>query len=146
MHLIMILTALTVAWWLRSSWNGIQGSWRQRWETALFLYLFPPLLLFMTAIAVLCMGPQGKMGGMYTGSISYVLALISLTFFAGLCIKLAWLGLQSVLSCRNFPVLELEGKQVRLLETEILFAGQIGFWQPELVVSLGLLQSLSPLI
>lgn len=144
MHLLMIFTALTVACSLRGSWNGPTGSWSQRWQRSLFLFLFPPLLIFMTAIAVLCMGPQGKMGGMYTGSISYVLALISLTFFALLCIKQAWQGWQSVRSCRNFPVVDVEGKPVRLLDTQALFAGLIGFWQPELVVSLGLLQTLSP--
>ncbi len=144
MHLIMILTALAVAWCLRCSWTAPQGSWSVRWRQALFLFLFPPLLIFMTAIAVLCMGPQGKMGGMYTGWFSYVLALISLAIFDILCIKLAYGGWQSVKSVRNCPLVNLEGKQVRLLNTEALFAGQIGFWQSELVISQGLLQTLSP--
>lgn len=144
MHLIMILTALSVAWWLRSTWNPLPGSWSVRWERSLFLFLFPPLLIFMTAIAVLCMGPQGKMGGMYTGEISYLLALIFLTIVVILCVKLVFQGSQTVKAARSFPVAHLEGEQVRLLNTEALFAGLIGFWQPELVVSQGLLQNLSP--
>ncbi|WP_193197767.1 M56 family metallopeptidase [Nostoc sp. MG11] len=144
MHLMMIVIVLAVAWWLRSSWNQPQGSWNLRWRRSLFLFLFPPLLIFMTAIAVLCMGPQGQMGGMYTGWFSYVLALISLAFFAILCIKLAFQGLQSVKSARNCHLIKLEDREVRLLQTGALFAGQIGFWQPELVVSQGLLQTLSP--
>ena len=144
MHLIMILTALTVAWCLRSFGSNFQGSWSVRWRRSLFLFLFPPLLIFMTAIAVLCMGPQGKMGGMYTGWFSYVLALISLAIFDILCIKLAFAGWESVKSVRNCPLVNLEGKQMRLLNTEALFAGQIGFWRSELVISQGLLANLSP--
>lgn len=144
MHLIMILNALAVAWWLRSSWNHHQGSWSLRWQRSLFLFLFPPLLIFMTAIAVLFMGTQGEMGGMYTGSISYVVALIYMAFFAILCVKLAFQGWQSVESARKCPLVNLGDKRARLLQTGALFAGQIGFWQPELVISQGLLQTLSP--
>lgn len=144
MHLIMILTALAVSGILRCSVYNSQGSWNVRWRRSLFLFLFPPLLIFMTAIALIFMGPQGKMGGVYTGWFSYLLALIFLAFFAVLCIKLALQGWQSVKSARDCPLINLEGTQVRLLKTEALFAGQIGFWQPELVVSQGLLQTLSP--
>ena len=144
MHLIMILTALTVAWCLRTSLIDFEGSWSVRWRRSLFLFLFPPLLIFMTAIAVLCMGPQGKMGGMYTGWFSYVLTLISLAIVDILCIKLAFGGWQSVKSIRNCPLIYVEGKQMRLLSTEALFAGQIGFWRSELVISQGLLETLSP--
>ncbi|KAB8320217.1 M56 family metallopeptidase [Tolypothrix campylonemoides VB511288] len=144
MHLIMIVAAFFIACWTRYQWRQPQGSWSQRWQTTLFLFLFPPLLIFMTAIALICMGPQGKMSGLYTGWFSYVLALSSLAFFAVLCIKLAWGGWQSVKSTRSYPLVNLTGKQARLLDTKALFAGQIGFWQPELVLSQGLLQTLSP--
>lgn len=144
MHLMMILATVAIGSWLRASWIGSQGSWNLRWRRSLFLFLFPPLLLFMTAIAVLCMGTQGKMGGMYTGWVSYILALMYLAFFAIMCIKLVILGWQSVKSARNCPLVSVGGTEVRLLDTGALFAGQIGFWQPELVVSEGLLQTLSP--
>ncbi|MBD2358778.1 M56 family metallopeptidase [Tolypothrix sp. FACHB-123] len=143
-HLIMILTAVAVAWGLRSSWNGAQGNWNLRWRRSLFLFLFPPLLLLMTAIAVLCMGPQGKMAGMYTGWGSYFLALCYLGVFSIFCIKVTIQGWQSVQSARNCPLVNVGNKQIRLLNTDALFAGQIGFWHPELVVSQGLLQTLSP--
>lgn len=144
MHLMMILIAVTVAWWLRTSGNATQGSWNLRWRRSLFLFLFPPLLIFMTANAVVCMGTQGKMGGMYTDSFSYVLALICLGLFAILCLKQSFQGWQSVKSARQCPQVNLAGKQIRLLETGALFAGQMGFWQPELVISQGLLTTLSP--
>lgn len=144
MHFIMIVAALFIACSIRYQWRPPQGSWSQRWQTTLFLFLFPPLLIFMTAIAIICMGPQGKMSGLYTGWFSYVLALSSLAFFAVLCIKLTWGGWQSVKSTRSCPLVNLTGRQARLLNTGALFAGQIGFWQPELVLSQGLLQTLSP--
>ncbi|NMG09572.1 M56 family metallopeptidase [Brasilonema sp. UFV-L1] len=144
MHLIMIVTALFIACWTRYQWTQSQGTWNERWQYVLFLFLFPPLLIFMTAIAIICMGPQGKMSGLQTGWLSYLLALSSLAFFAILCIKLAWGGWQSVKSARNCSLIHLENKQVRILDTGVLFAGQIGFWQPELVLSQGLLQTLSP--
>ncbi|MBE9006160.1 M56 family metallopeptidase [Fortiea sp. LEGE XX443] len=144
MHLIMIMTALTVSWILRCSWTDPQSNWNNRWRRSLFLFLFPPLLIFMTAIALLFMGPQGKMGGAYTGWFSYDLAFCGLGYFAFLCIKLALQGWQSVESARHSPLVNLDGRPVRLLNTPALFAGQIGFWQPELVVSQGLLQTLSP--
>ncbi|WP_026732567.1 M56 family metallopeptidase [Fischerella sp. PCC 9605] len=144
MHLLMIFAALTLACWFRCSWTDFQGSWAERWRRALFFFLFPPLLLFMTAIALLCMGPQGKMGGLQTGCFGYVVALSCLGFFAILCLKRAWQGWRSVKSTRSCPLVNIASKQVRLLNTGALFAGQIGFWQPELVLSQGLLQILSP--
>lgn len=143
MHVLIIFAAIAVACWIRSSWNEPQGSWGVRWRRSLFLFLFPPLLIFMTAIALLCMGPQGQMGGLQTGCFGYMLALFSLAFFAILCIKLIWQGWQSVKSARNCPQANLAGRQVRLLNTDALFAGQIGFWRPELVISQGLVQTLS---
>lgn len=144
MHLLMILTALTVSWVVRGSWINSPGNWEARWQRTLFFFLFPPLFILMTAIALLCMGPQGKMGGVYTGWFSYVLALTFLGYFSFLCVKLAIGGWRSLQSARHCPLINFEGKQVRLLDTKALFAGQIGFWHPELVVSEGLLQTLSP--
>jgi Zn-dependent protease with chaperone function len=145
MHLFMIITALAIAYRLRSSGNIPQGNWHLRWQKTLFLFLFPPLLIFMTVTAVVCMGTQGKMGGMYTNSFSYILALISLGFFNILVLKLVLGGWKAIKSARECPQVNLNGKQVRILQTKALFAGQIGFWQPELVVSEGLLETLSPI-
>ncbi|TAF03777.1 MAG: M56 family peptidase [Nostocales cyanobacterium] len=143
MHLLMIIAAVTVACWLRYSGSIPQGNWHLRWQRALFLFLFPPLLIFMTLTAVMCMGTQGTMGGMYTDSFSYLLSFIFLGLFNILGLKLAFQGWKSVKSLRECPQLNLAGKQARLLQTGALFAGQMGFWQPQLVVSQGLLQTLS---
>lgn len=144
MHLLMILAGLGLAYLLRSSGFQQKGNWTQRWQKALLLFLFSPLLLMMTAVAVLCMGPQGKMMGFYTGWFSYYLVLgcIAVTIFVG--IKLAFEAWQSVEQIRTYPQLELEGSKVRLLDHAIPFSAMIGFWQPELVVTQGLLQKLQP--
>ena len=144
MHLLMIVIAIICAWKIRKFHKPIEGNWYERWRKTLFLFLFPPLLIFMTAFALLCMGPKGEMGGVQTGWFGYVLALHSIAFFTFLCLKLGWQGWQSVKSARNCPLINLAGKQVRLLDAGALFAGQIGFWKPELVVSEGLIQALSP--
>lgn len=145
MHLVLILAVVAVAWWLRLQWrHPLQGSWRQRFERALFLFLFPPLLLLITAIAVLCMGPQGQMIGLRAGWFSYALAASFLGVAGVLCLKLAWQGWQSIRRVNKCPKIKRENQLIRILDTEALFAGQIGFWQPELVVSQGLLETLSP--
>ncbi|MDJ0798916.1 MAG: M56 family metallopeptidase [Calothrix sp. MO_167.B12] len=144
MHLVMILTAVTVACWIRYQWREAQGSWIVRWRRSLFLFLFPPLLILMTAIALVCMGPQGQMGHWQVGWLGYVISLSLLVFLALMCIRLTWQGWLSVKSAHQCPQIILDGKQARLLCTEALFAGQIGFWQPELVISQGMVNSLSP--
>lgn len=142
MHLFMILAALGLAWGLRSGWSYPLGNWSNRWQRALGLFLFPPLLLMMTAIAVLCMGPKGQMGGLQTGWFSYLLTLGFLGFAGVLVLKLASEGWVCVQQTRTYPQIELGGKPVRLLNANVLFSGQIGFWEPELVVSQGLLQTI----
>jgi Zn-dependent protease with chaperone function len=144
MHLLMICTAIIIACYLRNCWQQSQRNWHLRWQKTLFSFLFPPLLIFMTAIALACMGPQGQMGGLQTSWFSYVLALSYLIFCGILAIKQLWQGWQSLKSTRNCPAVNLAGRQVRLLDTKALFAASIGFWQPELVISQGLVQTLSP--
>jgi Zn-dependent protease with chaperone function len=143
MHLVIISTALAAAFWIRQVTN-IQGSWNRRWRQALFFFLFPPLLVFSTALALLCMGTQGRMGIWQTGCISYLLAFCSLFAFVIMLLKLAYQGFLSIQSTRKYPLILLENQPVRLLNTQAMFAGQIGFWHPQLVISEGLLQNLSP--
>jgi len=144
MHLVMILAALGLAWLLRLSWSQATGNWRQRWQRGLLLFLLPPLLLLMTALAVLCMGPQGQMIGLNTGWFSYFLVLGGVCLAVIFCLKLASEGWQSLRQIRTYPQIHLEGRLARLLDSPILFSAQIGFWQTELVVSQGLLQTLKP--
>jgi Zn-dependent protease with chaperone function len=197
MHLLMILAALGLAWLLRLAWHQPTGNWSQRWQRALLFFLLPPLLLLMTAVAVLCMGPQGEMMGLHTGWLSYWLVFGGVGIAVCFCLKLAAEGWQSLQQVRTYPQIELrngewemgnvfqetrqkaegrgqkgrgfEGRReedlilflpflaggkrnqlggspatARLLESPTLFIAQIGFWQPELLVSQGLLHKLQP--
>ncbi len=75
MHLFLIVMALSGAIALRLSWRGNAETWHNRWHAALLAFLLPPLLLLMTAIAIVCMGDRGQMIGMETGRLSYYLAI-----------------------------------------------------------------------
>jgi Zn-dependent protease with chaperone function len=154
MHILMIVVVLAIAWCVRSleivpPTTNHRMCWISRWQRGLFLFLFPPLLLFSNAIALLCMGTQGMMGSWHTGRFSYFFSLSYLLISVLFGIYLAYKGWISVQSARNNPQIQLNHIQfseqkIRLLTTGALFAGQIGFWQPELVISQGLLKSLSP--
>ncbi len=143
MHLLIIFAALIVACIIRYQWTQNIVRWNERWHKTLFFFLFPPLLIFTTTFALLFMGPQGTMGGLRTGCYGYGIALLGIGFAAIVCVKQAWKGWLSVKSTRDCPQVNVGGKKVRLLSTGALFAGQIGFLKPELVLSSGLLQTLS---
>ncbi len=142
MHLVMILGALGLAWFLRCGEFEPMGNWTERWQRALLLFLFPQLLLLMTALAVCCMGPQGQMIGLQAGWLGYLLALgfLGLAGVSGL--KLASEGWRSLRQVRTYSEINLDGKLARVLETDVPFSAQMGFWQSSLVVSQGLLKTL----
>lgn len=142
MHLYIMLAAVGLAIGLRMGRFCPMGSWTERWHRALLIFLLPPLLLCQTGLAVLWMGPQGEMLGCQAGWWGYWLALGGLTWAGILWLILAISAWQSVQQVRRCQL--MEGRTARILERPVLFCAQIGFWQPELVVSEGLLQTLTP--
>lgn len=150
MHLIMLLFSLGLVWWLRCrgfspenlSGQTPAGSWIERWQRTLTLFLFPPLLLLLTALSVLCMGPQGQMIGLQAGGFGYWFAVGLLVFAAAICFKRVWQGWYALRQTCCCPKLNIHGKTVRLLDVPMLFAAQVGFWQSELAISQGLLDTL----
>jgi Zn-dependent protease with chaperone function len=142
MHLVMILVSLALAIYLRCGNCNYTGNWLERWQKGLLLFLFPQLLILMTALAIVCMGPQGKMVGLQAGWFSYLLALgfLGLAIFSVL--KLAIEGWISLRQIRSYSQINLDGKLARILDKDFPFIAQIGFWQPELIVSQGLLNTL----
>ncbi|AFY70961.1 peptidase M56 BlaR1 [Thalassoporum mexicanum PCC 7367] len=156
MHLVMILSAIAFAWGLRQAtplWLGsnrqisnqnVTHDWHQRWWRSLFLLTFPPLLVLTTSLAVLCMGHHGLMVGLPASKSGCAIAV-------GICIYLVLIGLQLFISIRNstrqiatYNKIELDGKSARVLEVPTLFAAQVGLWQPELVISRGMLTEFTP--
>ncbi|GET40353.1 M56 family metallopeptidase [Microseira wollei] len=142
MHLIIILAALLLAWYLRLQWSDSAQNWAKRWQCALLCFALPPLLLIITAASILCMGPNGYMADLDNGLFSYFLALGFAAWALVKCLQLAFRGYGGVQQIRASTQTNIGDKSARILDTSALFSAQIGFWQPELVVSQGLLQKL----
>lgn len=149
MHLLMILSALSLAWlcrtygyrWLESKRD--QWTWAQRWQGNLLVFLWSPLLLLMTAIAVLYMGPQGHMVWVRENGWSYGIAAVFVGVAACLNLKLlmeGWSSLQRIYAC---PQTRIQGHSAYQIDHALPYAAQVGFWQSELVITKGLVQVLS---
>jgi Zn-dependent protease with chaperone function len=144
MHLSLILLTLGVAVLIRAVWRKRENSWIKRWQSALTAFLLPPLLLIVTSFAVLCMGTQGQMLGLQVGWLGYSLALGFVGFAGVSLLGLAGQGWRSLQQIRTYPTLDLADQTGYLLDSSAMFAAQVGFWQSELLISRGVLQSLTP--
>lgn len=153
MHVAMIVAVLILAVGLRwlyppilNSLGRLQMSYQERWQRALILFLFPPLLIIATAIAVLCMGPKGQMLGFHGGWFSYVVALAFTIYAIVWGCTLVWQGITAVRKISCYPrsefATQLAQQTVRELDSPEIFAAQVGFWHPQLAVSKGMLKTL----
>ncbi len=142
MHLALFVVVIgtTVAGRLR--WH--QHNADHRWQIALATFLLPPLCLMTTAGAVLFMGNNGQMLGHPVGNLGYLTAAGFFSLAVGQLGLSAWQGWRSLRTVRSLPQMTLEGYVCRQLDIEIPFAAQIGFWTPTLVVSRGLVETLTP--
>jgi Peptidase family M48 len=142
MHFLMWVTAFSLAVGLRwVNWQGGQ-TWTGRWHRTLGAFVLPPLLMVMTAVAIVCMGPNGQMGHWHTGWWSYLCAIVGLGYVGGLGLKLTWQAHLTQQQVRQYDCKLLHDQPSRWIDSPLPFIAQIGFWQPELVVSQGLLQTL----
>jgi Zn-dependent protease with chaperone function len=150
-HFVMIFGSLCLAWGLRYVWQNRDhlthaASWQMRWQKALVCFVLPPLLVVITAIAVLCMGAEGQMIGLQAGRLSYAIALIFWVYSIVRIGQLAWGGWQSLQKLQDLVIesenVNLVNEPVKLLNMPMLFAAQIGFWRSHLFVSQGLLDTL----
>ena len=142
MHLLMIVISLGLAIGVRLLPAKPTKNWVGRWQRSLILFLFPPLFLIVTAIAVLWMGCQGQMFGITTGWFSYLLAFV---FIIVGCILLGRMFYQACLSIqeiRIYPQELIEGKMAKIIETEFPYSAQVGLWKSELIISRGMLNIL----
>jgi Zn-dependent protease with chaperone function len=142
MHLIFLFGAWSLVWWLRYTHTQIFGTWSDRWQGTLSGFLLPPLLLFASAIAVIWMGPHGRMVWWWEGWLSYLLAIGFGLWAAIWWFKLAIEGRRTIQQVRSYSQTNLNGNLVRLIDLPTLYSAQVGFWQPELVITQGLLDAL----
>jgi Zn-dependent protease with chaperone function len=143
MHLIVSIAILALAWRLRYTWSETGASWSQRWDRTLAIFLLPPLLLFTSAIAIIWMGPHGRMVWVGNDWLSYDLAIGFLGFAVFYWLKLARSGRLMLRQVRTYPTTELDGNSFRLLNLATPYIAQIGFWEPELVISQALIDTLN---
>ncbi|WP_219884592.1 M56 family metallopeptidase [Merismopedia glauca] len=118
------------------------GNWSSKWPRSLFSFIFPPLLLLMTALAVLCMGTNGTMLGFEGSKIGYTFALGLWLWALYSLVRLAYQGKMACLELRNYSQATICDRPAHIINTDFPYSAQIGFWQPQLVVSTGLLKTL----
>ncbi|NJL65490.1 MAG: M56 family metallopeptidase [Methylacidiphilales bacterium] len=157
MHLVMMVVAVVCSYYIRTKYSASGGSWSERWQRAIALFLFPPLLLLTTSVAVVCMESQGHMIGLWDGWFAYGLAKLAVGEAAAKELGIAlgfccWVMVKLLISTldanyllkkiNDYPQIDLEGFSAHLLNISDIFIAQVGFYHPKLVVSEGLLQLL----
>lgn len=149
MHLILLVAALGLALGVRFL-GVVRGAPSQapsccgRWFWALGRFLFPPLLLLMTALAIVWMHPLATAADTWDNRVSYGFSLGFLAAAGGLMGYQVCRAFKTQGQVRAFPQQGFAGQRGRLLDSPVPFIAQVGVWQPELVVSQGLLDTLSP--
>ncbi len=144
-HLLMLLGSLGVA----VGWRWRIQTQTRRWGQTLAAFVLPPVLVLTTALALVVMGPSGAMGGHWLGHLGHQLAWGLLVGAALLALRQGILGWWSGWQVRRQELAVLSGAtgdpvRARILDSEGLFAAQVGGWDPQLVVTSGLLQRLTP--
>jgi len=142
MHLMILILAVGVAWLLRALVPALSPESEFSWQKALFLFVFPPVLLLMTALAVVSMGYQGMMFGLKASWLSYSLAIAFLGWSLGLGLYRLWQATRAIQQIRHYSKGFIQNQPTRILDTSFPYSAQIGLWNPELVISQGLLDSL----
>lgn len=141
MHSILFGLAVLLAFGLRWGIRFCPG--KLHWQTALIFFTLPPLLLITTSAAIAWMG-CGWMFGLPASMGSHLLAWIFLLWTTVCVVNLAWQTWQTLHAVKIHPLADWNGQKIRLLDTDFPYSAQVGLWSPELVVSQGLLQLLTP--
>ncbi|ACB51163.1 conserved hypothetical protein [Crocosphaera subtropica ATCC 51142] len=141
MHLMMILTALALAVGIRLI-DSLCCYSMSRWQRSLIAFILPPLLLLMTAIAVISMGYHGEMLGFPASRFSYLLAIFFLIFALIRGLEITYQGWLSIQKLRNYPQKNINHHLARIININLPYSAQIGFWNSQLIISEGLLQTL----
>ncbi len=142
MHLLTILTVVALAIFIRDRADAPTEGWSKRWYRSWFLFCFPGLLMLTTAITVLYMGCHGEMLGIKAGSFGCIISGSLILWACCSLLKLAYQGDRCVAQLSRHPQQVIGKTTVRVIDLELPYSAQIGFWRSELVVSQGLLTAL----
>jgi len=141
MHSLAFFVVIGLTWVIRSQLNLDQGTWSERWHKALFLLMFPALLILSTAISILYMGCHGAMLGMKTSSWGCAISLSIIMLALGCLIKLAYQSWQSIEQFVDYKQNFIDGTPAKIIDTQLFYSAQVGFWRSELILSQGLLDT-----
>lgn len=143
-HLLLLVGILGLAYGIRLQWEPLEKQlekeWVERWVSSLSSFLLPPLLILTMTVSIVCMGTQGSMAGWWAGKVSYGVAFGFLSWCLWMGGWVFWQNWRLIQRVQTYP----KSSPGRLLESSVPFAAQIGFWDPELVISSGLINQLSP--
>ncbi|MEB3311187.1 MAG: M56 family metallopeptidase [Snowella sp.] len=142
MHLLILIVALLVAYQFREITAIFRNKSQISWQKSLFCFAFPPLFLLMAALAVISMGYDGMMFGLRASWVSYGVAIAFLGWSVGLGAYRLWQAIQSLQEMKQYPLSWIKSQPTRILETPFPYSAQIGLWNPQLVMSQGLLDTL----
>ncbi len=144
MHLLLVIFSLVLAVGVRVVFPHLPPTenGQLRWGRFLFQFVFPPLLLLMTSLAVVVMGYQGEMWGVKAGKFSYFLSLIFLIYVLFVILKNLYHQWQLQSLLKKYPIILLETNSCKLLDTVFPYAAAVGLWNPQIVISKGLIELL----
>jgi Zn-dependent protease with chaperone function len=142
-HLLLLAIAGTIACLTRYHWQRHpEQSWTTRWQQALIRFALPPLLLITTAIALLWMGPMGQMVNGWQGWLGYGWAIGFVGMVAVFGLQLWAEAFKAIQQIRQYEITQVNDHPARLLPLKLPFVAQIGLWQPQLVISQGLIEQM----
>ncbi|WP_218080994.1 M56 family metallopeptidase [Anthocerotibacter panamensis] len=140
MHVMLTVLVLALCWGLRRS--VVSTGWVRRWPIALLLFLWPPCLLLTTALSTLWMCPDHFTLVHWDDGAMHLLSLLFLGSLTMVCLRLAAEGYAFIRQIARYPLIDVAGRSVRVIDTPEPFVAQVGFWRPQLVVSSGLMVTL----
>ncbi len=140
MHILLIGLSCGLAWVTRLL---IRFPKNKAGDT-LFLFLVPPLIIFFTFLSVICMGSSGEMFGFSASIFSYSLALVLLILSVFSFLRMFFQMRKALKRIREFPLETIADFSARVIDIDFPYSAQIGFWSPELVLSKGLIDLLTP--
>ena len=141
MHSVMIFLALAVAIGIRLIFS-LCSYGLSHWQRSLLAFMAPPLLLLMTAMAVIFMGYHGQMLGFQASRFSYLLAVFFLLFAVIRGLEITYQGCSSLQKIKSYPQKNIYNTHAKILETNLPYSAQVGFWDSELIISNGILTTL----